>query len=114
MLNRGRSFHNRTQLLDKLLLDYLTESESPHLMISSSRDTPHQNHPRITRLSLTTTAAYVNQFTAALQYSHNHQVIHRDVKPENLLRGPQQELLLSDFRLALFAPSPEQVSTQEM
>src|SRR6266566_5014484 len=57
---------------------------------------------------------YVKQVAAALQYAHNHQVIHRDVKPENMLLGSQQEVLLSDFGISLLSPSPEQLSTQEM
>src|SRR5262249_2226561 len=65
-------------------------------------------------LSFETTAAYVKQVAAALQYAHNHQVIHRDVKPGNMLLGANQQVMLSDFGLALFTPSPEQLSTQEM
>jgi hypothetical protein len=58
--------------------------------------------------------AYVNQVAAALQYAHNHHVIHCDVKPGNMLLGAQQQVMLSDFGLALFTPSPEQLSTQDL
>jgi serine/threonine protein kinase len=37
----------------------------------------------------------------ALQYIHNQGLIHCDVKPENMLLGPQNELWLSDFGVAL-------------
>ncbi len=60
-----------------------------------------------------TTVTYVTQVAAALQYAHTRQVIHRDVKPENILLGSGQRVLLSDFGLALFSSSPDQLSTQE-
>ena len=48
-----------------------------------------------------------------MQYAHSQKFIHRDVKPENMLVGRQQEVLLSDFGLAALAHSSGSLSTQE-
>ncbi len=54
----------------------------------------------------------MKQVAAALQYAHEQKFIHRDVKPENMLLGRQQEVLLSDFGLAALAHSSASFSTQ--
>jgi serine/threonine protein kinase len=49
--------------------------------------------------------AYVRQVAAALQHAHEQEppVVHRDVKPQNMLVGRQGEILLSDFGIAVLA-----------
>jgi serine/threonine protein kinase len=95
--------------------DFAVEQGTPFLAMDYAlHGTLRQRHPRGSCLSLATTVSYVKQVAEALQYAHNLQVIHRDVKPENMLVGASQEVLLSDFGISLFTPSHEQLSTQNM
>lgn len=54
------------------------------------------------RLDLPTMLAVVERIAEALAFAHLRGVIHRDVKPENMLLG-DQGLVLSDFGIARFA-----------
>ena len=97
------------------VLDFYMEQATPVLVMDyASGGTLRQRHPRGSYLALETTVAYVKQLAAALQYAHNTNIIHRDVKPENMLLGANQRVLLGDFGISLFAPSPEQLTSQEM
>ncbi len=50
----------------------------------------------------------------ALEYAHQKKLIHRDIKPENMLIGSRDEILLSDFGIAVVAHSEHSVTTQQM
>jgi serine/threonine-protein kinase len=51
-------------------------------------------------LSLYETATYLDQVCSALAYAHSQGVIHRDIKPNNLLIHSDGRLVLADFGIA--------------
>ncbi len=51
-------------------------------------------------LSIPQTLTYIDQIASALDYAHQHGIVHRDVKPSNLLLHPDGRLLLADFGIA--------------
>ncbi|HEX6482500.1 MAG TPA: serine/threonine-protein kinase [Ktedonobacteraceae bacterium] len=65
--------------------------------------TLRQRYPKNTRASLADVVNYVSQVAPALQYAHDRRLIHRDVKPENMLVGRSGEVLLSDFGIAVIS-----------
>ena len=62
-----------------------------------------RRHPHGARLPITTIVSYVKQIADALQYIHDRNLIHRDIKPHNMLLGPDYEVMLSDFGIAVVA-----------
>src|SRR5205823_1413366 len=61
--------------------DFAVEQGTPFLVMDyAPRGTLRKLHPPGSCLSLDTTVAYVKQAAAALQYAHNCNVIHCDVK----------------------------------
>lgn len=74
----------------------------PYLVMEyAPNGTLRQRHPKGTQVALPHVVMYVKQLASALQYAHGQRLIHRDVKPENVLLGRNNELLLGDFGAAL-------------
>ena len=55
------------------------------------------------RLNLRAALRYSEQLLDALAHAHLHKVIHCDIKPENILLFPDEQLRLTDFGIARFA-----------
>ncbi len=97
------------------VLEFGVEGKTPYLVMDyAPRGTLRQRHPRGVPLPLGLIVSYVKQVADALQYAHNEKLIHRDVKPENMLLGRHGEVLLSDFGIALVAQSSRYQGTQDM
>src|SRR5262249_21344928 len=85
--------------------DFALEDGMPFLVMEyAPHGTLRQRHPRGTQLPLDVIIPYVKQVASALQYTHDQGLIHRDVKPENMLLSLRDEVLLSDFGLVMLAP----------
>jgi predicted ATPase/DNA-binding CsgD family transcriptional regulator len=84
------------------ILDFGVEENTPFLVMEyAPNGNLRQRHQQGTRLALETILPYVRQIADALQFAHDQKLIHRDIKPENMLLGRNNEVLISDFGIAI-------------
>ncbi len=105
-LAEARTIANLTNRNIVQVLEFGVEKDTPFLVMTyAPNGTLRQRHPSGSRLSTSEVVSYIKQVTDALQYAHERKIIHRDVKPENMLIGQNSDILLSDFGIAVVAQS---------
>src|SRR5436309_5421499 len=84
------------------VLEFGLDDQTPYLVMEyTPGGTLRSRHPKGIYLPLKQVVTYVKQIASALDYAHQQRVIHRDVKPDNLLLNANDEVVLSDFGLAV-------------
>ena len=76
-----------------------SENEVPHFVMEYLEGTSLTSAAE--RLTLRQRVELMQKVVAAVDFLHQHQVIHRDLKPGNVLVGPDLEPRVLDFGLAL-------------
>ena len=65
-------------------------------------------------IELTIVKSFLFQLLTGVAYCHHHRVLHRDLKPQNLLINREGELKLADFGLARAFGIPVRSYTHEV
>ena len=117
-----KDFFNEARTIAKLqhpniirMLDYGVENGNPFLVVTYAPNGPLRQHflPG-KRIAPEQVVPIVQQVASALDYAHRKRLIHRDVKPANMLLGPENQVLLSDFGLAVVAQSTSSQIAREV
>ena len=96
-------------------LDFGLAQERPYLVMEyAPGGTLRERHPRGSRVPLQAIVSYVTDVAPALQYVHDQGLVNRDLRPENLLLGKHEQVLLSDFGIALLVPGSNSLHVPQM
>ncbi len=97
------------------VLDFGLQDETPFLVMDfAPNGTLRQRYPRGMPLAPEQVVPHVKQIASALMYAHERRLIHRDIKPENMLLSANNDILLSDFGIALVTQSSRIDRTTEV
>ena len=108
--DQAEKFKHEAQLVAQLaphphivrVLDYNVQHGHPYIVMDYvSHGNLRQRHTFGAKVPLSTVVSYVKQLANGLQHAHNSNIVHCDVKPENMFLGKQGKVLIGDFGIAV-------------
>ncbi len=97
------------------LFEFGIENGYPFLITKlAARGSLRDYHPKGARLPIDLVIMYAQQIASALDYAHQNKLIHRDVKPANMLLGQKNQVLLTDFGLVIMAQATHSKSSENL
>ena len=108
-VNLRKAFEREARLLNSLkhsalprVSDHFDEKDGQFLVMEyiAGEDLAEMMEQGGTEFSLEEVLKWANQLCDALEYLHSQNIIHRDIKPQNLKLTPNGQIVLLDFGLA--------------
>jgi len=97
------------------VLDFGVDHDTPFLVMDyAPNGTLRRRYPQGSILPMVAVISNIKEVARALQYAHEQHVVHRDVKPENMLLGKNNEVLLTDFGIATVIQTSRSQHTQSI
>jgi serine/threonine-protein kinase len=93
------------------VFDFGTEGDLLYLVMELKKRNLAERLKEKGQLPAEEVARYLGQICAALDYAHSENVIHRDLKPQNVLLDEQNNAFLSDFGIARLASELTRTTT---
>ncbi len=123
--NLRKAFEREARLLNSLkhtslprVSDHFSENEGQFLVMEfiAGEDLAERMEKNGEAFSLETVLDWANQLCRALEYLHAQDIIHRDIKPQNLKLAPNNQIVLLDFGLAKGNPTdaPHQTAAKSI
>jgi len=95
------------------VLDFDIQERCPFLVMDYA---PHgslrQRHTRGEQVPLPIVVSYAQQIAQGLAYAHEKKIVHRDIKPDNMLIDGQNKIIVSDFGIATIVANTSSQITQ--
>ena len=96
------------------IVDFGIDQRVPFMVMEyAAKGSLRDIYPRGTIVPLERIVYCTKQLAAALQYAHDQNIIHRDVKPHNFLVRASNEVILSDFGIATIAHNTTSLGTSD-
>jgi len=94
--------------------DYGAEGDFTYIVMDYvPNGTLRERHPKKSVVQPTKVLDYAQQVASGLQYIHEHGLVHRDIKPHNMLIDTDNTIKISDFGTTIISPSLQSLNPEQ-